>query len=77
MNAIPVPRNHKFFWKTTFFWFSRSTWNNSRSGPKSPFRHRNFGPEADAAGTLLAYNPTGHFPEADPIALAFTPTADR
>ncbi len=51
--------------------------DNSGSGLKSAFRHRNFGSEGNAVGTLLTDNPTGHFPEADPITLAFTPTADR
>jgi len=25
MNAIPVPRNRKFFWKAIFFWFRGRT----------------------------------------------------
>ena len=70
MKAIPVPRNHKFFWKTTFFWFRGRV-------QKVLSATENFGSEANPVGMLLTDNPTGHFSEADPIALAFTPTADR
>src|SRR4029077_8169993 len=67
----------EIFLEGNIFLVSRSNCNNSRSGPKGPFRHRNFGSEPSAVGTLLSDNPTGYFSEADPIALAFTPTADR
>ena len=73
MNAIPVPRNRKFFWKATFSGFAveleQLGGRSKKSFPPPKFRTR--------GRHALAYNPTGHFPEADPIALAFTPTADR
>ena len=77
MNAIPVPRNHKFFWKATFFWFRGRTANNSRRVQKVLPADRTFGLRQARSERSLTDNPTGHFAEADPIALAFTPTADR
>ena len=76
MNAITVPRNRKFFWKAIFSGFAveleKLGAGFKKSYPPPKFRIRD-----KAVGTLLTHNPTGHFPEADPIALAFTPTADR
>ena len=77
MKAIPVPRNHKFFWKATFFWFRGRTATTRDRVRKVLSATEISGLRPSAVGTLLTYNPTGHFSEANPIALAFTPTADR
>jgi hypothetical protein len=50
MNAIPVPRNRKFFWKATFSGFAVELEQLGDRSPKSPSRHRNFGPEPNAVG---------------------------
>jgi hypothetical protein len=75
MNAIPVPRNQKFFWKVILSGFAVEL-EQLAVGSKSPFRHRNFGSEAKAVGTLNLQSDRS-LPRSHPIALAFTPTADR